>query len=73
MQYVNDQMLMQYINDIFMKYDRDNSGGLDACQLANFFTDLYRLMGYQVYITFPQAQQALATIDTNFDGRASRQ
>lgn len=30
MQSIGDQQLRQYINDVFMKYDRDNSGGLDA-------------------------------------------
>jgi Ca2+-binding EF-hand superfamily protein len=70
---VSDQQLMQYINDIFIKYDRDHSGGLDALELSKFFTDMYHQMGYNVTISYPQAQQALATIDTNFDGKASRQ
>jgi hypothetical protein len=31
------------------------------------------MMGLNVTITLPQAQQALMQIDTNFDGKASRQ
>lgn len=30
MQNISDGQLRQYINDVFIKYDRDNSGGLDA-------------------------------------------
>jgi len=73
MQSLSDQQLIQYINDVFIKYDRDNSGGLDALELSNFFTDLYRMMGYNVQVSYPQAQMALASIDKNFDGKASRQ
>ena len=73
MQGLNDHQLMQFISDIFVKYDRDNSGGLDALELSNFFTDLYRSMGYNAQISYPQAQMALASIDKNFDRRASRQ
>jgi len=30
-------------------------------------------MGYSVQLTYQQASQAMAQIDKNFDGRASRQ
>lgn len=73
MQSLSDQQLVYYIEQVFVRYDRDGSGGLDAAELGNFFADLYRMMGYNVQITFQQAQQALAQIDKNFDGRASRQ
>jgi hypothetical protein len=73
MQSLSDQQLSYYIEQVFARYDRDCSGGLDAAELANFFADLYRMMGYNVQITYQQAQQALAQIDKNFDGRASRQ
>ena len=73
LQGVSDYQLMAYIDQIFMKYDRDRSGGLDVAQLANFYTDLYRMLGYNVQISYQQAAQAMATIDRNFDGRASKQ
>ncbi len=73
MQSLNDQQLKQYIDQIFMRYDRDNSGGLEVAELANFYGDLYRCFGYNVQMTYQQAAQALSRIDKNFDGRASRQ
>ena len=72
-QALSDQQLIQYIDQVFLKYDRDRSGGLDAAELAGFFADLYRMMGYNVQITYQQAAQALAQIDKNFDGKASKQ
>ena len=73
LQSLSDQQLMQYIDQIFIKYDRDRSGSLDIAELGNFFADLYRCMGYSVQLTYQQASQAMAQIDKNFDGRASRQ
>ncbi len=70
---VSDAQIVAYINEIFAKYDKDRSGGLDALELANFFSDLYRSMGYSVVITVQQAQQSLAAVDTNYDGKASRE
>jgi Ca2+-binding EF-hand superfamily protein len=71
-QALSDQQLIQYIDQVFQRYDRDCSGGLDAAELANFFADLYRMMGFNVQISYQQASQALAQIDKNFDGRASK-
>lgn len=71
-QSLSDQQLMQYIDQVFQRYDRDRSGGLDAAELASFFADLYRMMGFNVQISYQQASQALAQIDKNFDGKASR-
>ena len=73
MSQISDQVLMQYINQIFMKYDRDRSGSLDAGELAMFFTDVFAMMGQPTQINLYQAQQALAAIDQNHDGRASPQ
>ena len=72
-QSLSDQQLMQYIDTVFMKYDRDRSGSLDVSELANFYADLYRCFGYNAQMTYQQACQAMAQIDKNFDGRANRQ
>jgi len=73
LQSLSDQQLMQFIDQIFIQYDRDRSGSLDVAELGNFYADLYRSMGYHVQLTYQQASQAMAQIDKNFDGRASRQ
>ncbi len=63
---------MNYINQIFLKYDTDRTGSLDCAQLAHFFTDVYASMGQNIAVNYYQAQQALVTIDANHDGRADK-
>ena len=70
---ITDQHLAGYIDAIFSNYDKDNSNGLDASELTGFFNDLYRAMGIKKTVTVLEAQQALAAIDANHDGRASRE
>jgi len=47
---ISDNQLKAYIDQIFSKYDRDNSGSLDARELASFFNDLFQMMGYSLRI-----------------------
>ena len=70
---ISDQHLAGYIENIFNHYDKDHSQGLDACELTGFFNDLYRAMGINKTVTVLEAQNALASIDKNHDGRASKQ
>lgn len=69
---VPDNVLRQYIDQIFMKYDRDRSMSLDVGELAYFFNDIFALMGDPRRVTQQQAYQALMMIDSNNDGRASK-
>ena len=38
---MNDQVLWNYINEVFRYYDRDMSGFLTVNELANFYNDLF--------------------------------
>lgn len=69
---IPDSALQNYIDQIFQKYDRDNSGSLDANELALFFNDVFQLMGDPRRVDQNQARQALMAIDKNNDGRASK-
>jgi len=40
--------------------------------MANFFNDVFALMGNPTRVNTQQAQQAMQAIDQNFDGRASK-
>ena len=68
----NDQQLMAYVNDVFMVYDVDRSGDLDCGEVANFFNDVYRGMGYNYAINPMQAQQMMARFDYDMNGRTNR-
>lgn len=70
---IPDDVLKNYINQIFQKYDRDNSGTLDAGELAMFFNDVFQMMGNPTRVNQQQAMQALTAIDKNNDGKASKQ
>lgn len=48
---INDNQLKAYIDQIFSKYDKDNSGSLDPRELSFFFNDLFQLMGYPTRVT----------------------
>ena len=69
---VSDSQLQSYIDQIFSKYDRDNSGTLDAHELSQFFNDIFVMMGDPRRINQNQAMQALTAIDKNNDGKASK-
>lgn len=56
---------------IFLRFDSNGDGTLEAPELANFFTELYKSIGYNVTITLPLAQQAIKDIDQNGDGKIS--
>ena len=65
---VPDNVLRQYIDQIFVKYDRDRSMTLEVYELANFFNDVFAMMGDPRRINQGQAYQALMMIDQNNDG-----
>jgi Ca2+-binding EF-hand superfamily protein len=69
---IGEGQLVNYIEQIFNKYDFDHSGGLDAGELSIFFNDLYKVMGIEERVTIAQGQQALAKMDVDHDGRVSK-
>ena len=69
---MNDDLLRQYVDEIFMIYDRDKSGTLDPNELAGFFNDIFAKMNDPRRINQGQAMQALASIDKDNDGKASK-
>ena len=69
---IPDNVLQQYIDQIFSRYDRDRSGTLDASELASFFNDVFQAMGNPTRINQQQAAQAPYAIDKNNDGKASK-
>lgn len=41
---LNDALLLNYVDEVFMIYDRDRSGSLEPTELANFFNDVFEKM-----------------------------
>ena len=69
---ISDGQLQQYVDQVFLRYDRDGSGILEANELTGFFNDLFQMMNHPMRITNVQALQALKAIDINNDGRANK-
>ena len=60
---IPDNVLKGYIDQIFANYDRDRSNTLEVNELANFFNDVFMMMGDPRRINQQQAYQALRAID----------
>ena len=60
---VPDPVLKQYIDQIFNNYDRDRSNTLEVNELANFFNDVFAMMGDSRRVSQLQAYQAINMID----------
>lgn len=66
-------MLRSYINEVFINYDKDQSGTLDPNQMTNFFNDLFKSLGIPMVITQKQAMESIRSIDSNFDGKIDKE
>ena len=42
---IQDEMLRVYVDQVFSKYDTDNSGTLDEEEMTYFFNDLFKILG----------------------------
>ena len=69
---LQDQMLKSYIDQIFSKYDTDNSGTLDSTEMTSFFNDLFRSLSMNINVNENQAMEAIKSIDSNYDGKVDR-
>lgn len=69
---LQDQMLRSYIDQIFTKYDVDNSGSLDSREMTFFFNDLFQSLNMNIQVNEQQATEAIQSIDQNYDGKVDR-
>jgi len=69
---ITDQQLRAYIDQVFVKYDRNQSGGLDCNELSMFFNDIFTMTGNPTRVNSQQAMDAMRAIDQNGDGVAQK-
>ena len=53
---VTDEQLRGFIETVFNQFDQDRSGHLNVSELANFFNQVYTMMGQNVRLNQAQAQ-----------------
>lgn len=46
-----DQILKDYVDSVFKKFDKDKSGRLDELEMAYFFNELFRQLGIPHIVT----------------------
>ena len=69
---VHDQLLINNINQVFLRYDFNRSGQLEGNEFYYAYRDLCLLMGMAPPSTYQEVWQAAMQCDTNCDGRISR-
>jgi hypothetical protein len=62
----------QFIDQIYMKYDRDCSGSLDQNEFPMAFNEVMMLMGMPGNMGPQEVWEAMAQLDRNRDGRIER-
>jgi Ca2+-binding EF-hand superfamily protein len=70
---LQDEMLRNYIESVFNRYDTDRNGTLDSKEMTSFFNDLFRNLNINTIITEQQSLEAIKSIDQNSDGVVSKE
>ena len=60
---LQDEMLRNYIETVFNRYDTDRNGSLDVREMTLFFNDLFRTLEINITVTDKQSMEAIRTID----------
>lgn len=70
---LQDEMLRNYIETVFNRYDTDRNGSLDVQEMTLFFNDLFRTLQINIVVTDKESMEAIRTIDQNSDGLVSKE
>lgn len=70
---LQDEMLKNYIETVFNRYDTDRNGSLDVQEMTLFFNDLFRTLEINITVTDKESMEAIRTIDENSDGLVSKE
>jgi|JI9StandDraft_1071089.scaffolds.fasta_scaffold617257_2 hypothetical protein len=60
---LQDEMLRNYIETVFNRYDTDRNGSLDVREMTLFFNDLFRTLEINITVTDKESMEAIRTID----------
>ena len=69
---INDMMLRQYIDQVFMRYDFNRTGTLNLTELHVFLNELFMMCGLPRRVGYQEAFQALMAMDSNRDGQINK-
>ena len=64
-----DTQLQKYVDQVFMKYDRDRNGWLNINEIYGFFNEVLALSGQNRMLSQQEAMNIARNMDRNGDGR----
>ncbi len=64
--------MKRLIDQLYQRYDRDRSGGLDKSELVGAFNELLRELGVSMRITPSQASSLIRAVDNSNDGKVQK-
>lgn len=70
---MDDNKLRLYVDEIFLYYDKDNSGTLDPKELTNFFNEIFKKMNDSNYVNENDVLKAIKNLDEDFNGVANKE
>ena len=56
---LQDEMLRNYIETVFNRYDTDRNGSLDVQEMTLFFNDLFRTLQINIVVTDKESMEAI--------------
>lgn len=69
---MNDEQLRKAIDGIFLKYDTDRSGTLEATQVFHIISDTFKSLGKKQAVTSNEIREFIVAIDKNGDGKIDK-
>lgn len=73
MGYIPDSVIQKAIDQAFSKYDRNGDGTIDTDQAGDFFNQVLKMAGSDIHVPGWVAKQVLKRMDSDDDGRASKE
>lgn len=66
-----DEVLKEYIAELFGQYDTERKGSLNFEQLNRFFSDLLKSVGLNISYNYQQLYEVIFMANPSFSGKAT--
>lgn len=70
---LSEDVMRQTVDEIFKKYDTDKSGTIEVHELANVVRDIFKAKDGDKLVKEADVKRVMAALDTNGDGKLSKE
>ena len=70
---LNNKVISDMINDIWVAYDRDENGVLDRSEMSKFILEIFEGLEEQAEVTEEKINKVFAEFDINGDGHIQKE